>query len=37
MPTVTNVSEHTWKAWEACLEWQSMGGMSELQPVVVIF
>ena len=22
---------------EACLEWQSMGGMSELQPVVVIF
>ena len=23
--------------WEACLEWQSMGGMSELQPVVVIF
>ena len=23
--------------WEACLEWQSMGGMSELHPVVVIF
>ena len=22
MPTVTNVSEHAWKAWEACLECQ---------------